>query len=88
MDFLLDVPTARTYTMTMDYANPGTSTGTLGLAYDGGAWHTLAFPATGSGWTSTTVSLTAGYNIIRLAMGSPFFAGGSGTVNLGYLRLG
>jgi len=33
------------------------------------------------------VSLTAGYNVIRLAMGSPFFTGGSGTINLGYLQL-
>jgi hypothetical protein len=90
VDFVVDVPTARSYTMTVDYANPGSSTGTLGLAYDGGAWQTLSFPATGSGWatTSTTVSLAAGYNVIRLAMGSPFFAGGSGTVNLGYLHLG
>ena len=31
--------------------------------------------------------LTAGYNVIRLAMGSPFFTGGSGTINLGYIRL-
>jgi hypothetical protein len=89
VDFVVDVPTARSYTMTVDYANPGTSTGTLGLAYDSGGWQTLAFPATGGGWasTSTTVSLTAGYNVIRLAMGSPFFTGGSGTINLGYLQL-
>ncbi len=90
VDFLVDVPTAGSYPVTVDYANPGSGTGTLGLAYDGGAWRTLAFPATGSGWStvSTTVSLTAGDNVIRLAMGSPFFAGGSGTVNLGYLHLG
>ena len=37
--------------------------------------------------TSTTVSLTAGYDVIRLAMGSPFFTGGSGTINPGYLQL-
>ncbi len=57
--------------------------------YDGGTWHTLAFASTGSGWgtISTSVSLTAGYNVIRLAMGAPFFAGGSGAVNLGYLQL-
>jgi hypothetical protein len=55
----------------------------------GGAWRTLTFPSTGSGWgtITTTVSLHAGYNVIRLAMGSPFFAGGSGTVNLGYIQL-
>jgi hypothetical protein len=38
VDFLVDVPTARSYTMTVDYASPGTGTGTLGLAYDSGAW--------------------------------------------------
>jgi hypothetical protein len=89
VDFLVDVPNARTYTMTVDYANPASSTGTLGLAYDGGSWQTLTFPPTGSGWGTgtTTVSLHAGYNVIRLAMGSPYFAGGSGTVNLGYIQL-
>ena len=88
-DFVVDVPTARSYTMTVDYANPGSSSGPLGLVYDGGTWHTLAFASTGSGWgtISTSVSLTAGYNVIRLAMGAPFFAGGSGAVNLGYLQL-
>jgi hypothetical protein len=86
VDFVVNVPTARSYTMTADYSGNGT----LGLAYDGGAWQTLAFPSTGSGWgtITTTVSLHAGYNVIRLAMGSPFFAGGSGTVNLGYIQLG
>jgi hypothetical protein len=76
--------------MTVDYANPGTGNATLGLAYNGGPWQTLAYPPTGSGWGTITapVSLHAGYNVIRLAMGSPFFAGGSGTVNVGYLQLG
>jgi len=85
VDFVVNVPAARSYTMTVDYAGNGT----LGLAYDGGAWQTLTFPSTGSGWgtITTTVSLHAGYNVIRLAMGSPFFAGGSGTVNLGYIQL-
>jgi hypothetical protein len=90
VDFLVNVPSARNYTMTVDYANPGTGNAALGLAYDGGSWQTMAYPATGSGWgtVTATVSLHAGYNVIRLAMGSPFFAGGSGTVNLGYLQLG
>ena len=89
VDFLVNVPSARTYTMTVDYADPASSTGTLGLAFDGGAWQTLAFSPTGSGWgtRTTTLSLHAGYNVIRLAMGSPFFAGGSGTVNLGSIQL-
>jgi hypothetical protein len=70
-------------------SRPGSSTGTLGLAFDGGAWQTLAFPATGGGWatTSTTISLIGGYNVIRLAMGAPFFTGGSRTINQGYLQL-
>jgi hypothetical protein len=89
VDFLVNVPAARSYAMTVNYANPGSSNATLGLAYDGGAWSTLAYPPTGSAWGTVTasVSLHAGYNVIRLAMGSPFFAGGSGVVHLGYLQL-
>jgi hypothetical protein len=89
VDFIVNVPTARTYTMTVNYNNPGSASASLGLAFDGGAWRTLSYPATGSGWgnVSTTLSLQAGFNVIRLAMGSPFFAGGSGTVNLGSLQL-
>lgn len=89
VDFDVNVPTARGYTMTVDYANPGSGSGTLGLAYDGGSWQTLAYPPTGSGFKTitTTVNLHAGFNVIRLAMGSPFFAGGSGVVNLGYIQL-
>jgi hypothetical protein len=89
VDFLVNVPTARSYTMTVRYANPGSGNASLGLAYDGGSWQTLAFPSTGAGWATVTatVSLHAGYNVIRLAMGSPFFAGGSGVVNLGSLQL-
>jgi hypothetical protein len=75
--------------MTVDYANPGSANATLGLAFDGGAWQTTAYPPTGSGWgtVTATVSLHAGYNVIRLAKGSPFFAGGTGTVNLGSIQL-
>jgi hypothetical protein len=89
VDFLVNVPTARSYTMTVNYANPGSGSATLGLAFDGGAWQATAYPPTGSGWGTVTaaVSLHAGFNVIRLAMGSPFFGGGSGTVHLGYIQL-
>ena len=36
---------------------------------------------------STTVTLKAGYNIIRLANGSPGFAGGSGYAELDSITL-
>jgi hypothetical protein len=89
VDFLVNVPAARSYTMTADYANPGGGNAILGLAYDGGSWQTMAYPPTGSGWgtVTATVSLHAGYNVIRLARGSPYFAGGSGVVDLGSIQL-
>ncbi|MFF0772804.1 hypothetical protein ACFYUK_28225 [Nonomuraea wenchangensis] len=37
--------------------------------------------------TWTTVSLRAGYNMIRLAKGSPHFARGAGYAGLDYTRL-
>jgi hypothetical protein len=33
------------------------------------------------------VSLKAGYNVIRLAKGAPFFAGGAGYAELDYIQL-
>jgi hypothetical protein len=78
--------------MRIGYANGGGATATQGLAYNGGAWSTVSYPAT-SGWgrfgntVSTTVNLKAGYNVIRLAKGAPFFAGGTGSVELDYIEL-
>jgi hypothetical protein len=92
VDYIVNVPTARTYTMRIGYANGGGATATQGLAYNGGAWSTVSYPAT-SGWgqfgntVSTTVNLKAGYNVIRLAKGAPFFAGGTGSVELDYIEL-
>lgn len=92
VDFVVNVPTARNYTMTIGYANGTGATATQGLAYNGGAWSTVSYPAT-SGWgqfgstVSTTVNLRAGYNVIRLAKGSPFFAGGTGFAELDYIQL-
>ena len=92
LDFVVNVPTARAYTMTVRYANGTGATSTQGLAYNGGAWSTISYPAT-AGWgqfaTSAGVSVTlkAGYNVIRLAKGAPNFAGGTGYAELDYLQL-
>jgi hypothetical protein len=91
LDFVVNVPSARNYTMTIGYANGTGATSTQGLAYNGGAWSTVSYPPT-AGWAqfgtvSTTVNLRAGYNVIRLAKGSPFFSGGTGYAELDYLQL-
>lgn len=92
VDFIVNVPTARAYTMTIGYANGTGATATQGLAFNGGAWLTVSYPPTG-GWgqfgstVSTTVTLRAGYNVIRLAKGAPFFSGGTGFAELDYLQL-
>jgi Carbohydrate binding module (family 6) len=91
VDFVVNVPTARAYTMTIRYANGTGATSTQGLAYNGGAWSTVSYPPT-AGWAqfgsvTTTVNLRAGYNSIRLAKGSPFFAGGTGYAELDYVQL-
>ena len=92
VDFLVNVPSAGPYTMTIRYANGGTTTSTQGLAYDGGPWSTVSYPPTGS-WGSfgptvtTPVTLNAGSNVIRLAKGSPDFAGGTGYAELDSITL-
>ncbi|MGW5354273.1 RICIN domain-containing protein [Streptomyces sp. NPDC004031] len=93
VDFLVNVPSARTYTMSIKYANATGADATQGLAYNGGAWSTVTYPPTGSGWGHPTgtatvgVSLKAGYNMIRLAKGSPNFAGGTGYAELDSITL-
>lgn len=92
VDFVVNVPTARAYTMTIGYANGTGATATHGLAFNGSAWSTVSYPPT-AGWgqfgstVSTTVNLRAGYNVIRLAKGSPFFSGGTGFAELDYIHL-
>jgi carbohydrate binding protein with CBM35 domain len=92
VDFVVNVPTARSYTMTIGYANGSGATATQGLAYDGGAWSTVSYPPTAA-WgqfgatISTSVSLHAGYNTIRLAKGAPYFSGGTGYAELDYIQL-
>jgi hypothetical protein len=93
VDFLVNVPTARTYAMTIKYANATGATSTQGLAYDGGAYSTVSYPATSSGWGHPTgtvtvnVNLKAGYNMIRLAKGAPNYAGGTGYAELDDITL-
>lgn len=92
VDFVVNVPTARAYTMTIGYANATGATSTQGLAYNGGAWSTISYPPTAAWGTfgstvSTTVTLKAGYNTIRLAKGAPFYAGGTGYAELDYIQL-
>ncbi|HEY7487162.1 MAG TPA: CBM35 domain-containing protein [Streptosporangiaceae bacterium] len=91
VDFIVNVPTARNYTMAIRYANGTGATSTHGLAYNGGAWSTVSYPPT-AGWAvfgtiTTTVSLRAGYNVIRLAKGAPHFSGATGYAELDYLEL-
>jgi hypothetical protein len=87
VDFLVNVPTAGSYTLAVRYANGGTATSTQGLAYDSGGWSTVSYPPTGS-WTTFatttagTLTLKAGSNVIRLAKGAPFFAGGTNYAEL------
>jgi hypothetical protein len=93
VDFLVNVPTARSYSMTIKYANATGANSTQGLAYNGGAWSTVTYPPTGSGWgnptgtVSVNVNLQAGYNMIRLAKGSPNFSGGTGYAELDNITL-
>jgi hypothetical protein len=92
LDFIVNVPTARAYTMAIGYANGTGATSTQGLASNGSAWSTVSYPPT-AGWgqfgstVSTTVNLRAGYNVIRLAKGAPFFSGGTGFAELDYIQL-
>ncbi|MEV3939109.1 hypothetical protein AB0K52_24425 [Glycomyces sp. NPDC049804] len=86
VDFTVNVPTARSYTMTIRYANGTGANSTHGLAYNGSAWSTVTYPPT-AGWgqfgtVNVTVNLKAGYNVIRLAKGSPYFSGGTGYAEL------
>jgi len=91
VDFTVNVPATKTYTMTIRYANGGTSASTQGLAYNGGVWSTVSYPVTGA-WgkfstISTSVNLNAGANTIRLAKGSPSFVGGTGYAEIDYIQL-
>jgi hypothetical protein len=92
LDFVVNVPTARAYSMRVGYANATGATSTQGLAFNGGAWSTLSYPPTPA-WgqfgatVTTSLSLRAGYNVIRLAKGAPQFAGGVGFAELDYIEL-
>lgn len=92
VDFIVQVPTTRTYQLTIGYANGTGATATQGLAWNGGAWTEVSYAPTGSwgsfGATATaSLDLHAGYNTIRLAKGSPYYDGGTGYAELDYIRL-
>lgn len=92
VDFVVNAPVAGPYGFSIRYANGGTATSTQGLAYGGGSWSTVSYPTTG-GWgkfstvTGPTLRLGQGYNVIRLAKGSPGFSGGSGFAELDSITL-
>ncbi|MFI7542371.1 hypothetical protein [Actinoplanes sp. NPDC049599] len=92
VDFLVNVPQTRAYTMAIGYANGTGATATHGLAYNGGAFSTVSYPATGA-WgafgasVTVPVNLNAGWNMIRLAKGAPNFAGGTGYAELDAITL-
>ncbi|MGO4275990.1 CBM35 domain-containing protein, partial [Paenibacillus sp. TAF58] len=78
VDFYVKVPTTKTYTMTIRYANGTGASSTQNLAYNGGAYSTVSYPAT-AGWgqfgtVNVNVNLTAGDNIIRLTKGNTGYA--------------
>lgn len=78
VDFYVNVPTTKAYTMTVRYANGTGSNAVQNFAYNGGAWSSITYPAT-AGWgqfgeVDVNVNLTAGDNIIRIAKGSTGYA--------------
>jgi hypothetical protein len=92
VDFQVTVPVAGNYSLAIKYANGGTASATQGIATNGSAWSTVSYPVTGawgnlSGTVSRSVTLKAGFNVVRLAKGSPYFAGGSGFAELDYIQV-
>lgn len=79
VDFTVNAPSAGTYTMTIRYANGTGANSTQSLAYNGGPWQTVTYPAT-AGWgkfgtvSVSNITLNAGQNIVRLNKGSTGYA--------------
>lgn len=92
VDFIVEAPAAGDYGLAVRYANGTGATSTQGLSYNGGSWSTLSYPAT-SGWgqfssvDGPTLHLKKGYNTIRIAKGSPYFAGGTAFAELDSITL-
>lgn len=98
VDFTVRVPTAGYYTMAIRYSNGGVTNALQGLSVNGGAYTGLSYGPTLPGvfsQISTSVTLNAGYNIIRLAKCAPTAAGttspgcahSAGSVDLDYIDL-
>ncbi|HEY0002916.1 MAG TPA: CBM35 domain-containing protein [Actinoplanes sp.] len=92
VDFLVNVPTARAYTLNIGYANATGANATQGLAFNGSAWSTVTFPPT-TAWgvfgssVTTSVTLNAGWNMIRLAKGAPGLTAQTGSAELDAITL-
>ena len=92
IDFLVNVPQARSYTMNIRYANGTGASASHGLAYNGGGWSTVTYPPTGA-WGSfgasvnVPVTLRAGWNMIRLAKAAPGAPGTAGFAELDAITL-
>lgn len=88
VQFTVNAATAGVYTMDVRYANGTTANSTHSLSVNAGTASTLTYPVTG-GWLSagqvgtltTSVTLNAGTNTIRLTKGS------SGYAELDYIQL-
>jgi len=78
VDFYVNVPAAKTYTMKIRYANGTGANSTHQLSVNRGTASTVTYPAT-AGWgqfssVNVNVNLNAGDNIIRLSKGSTGYA--------------
>lgn len=78
VDFSVNVPTTKSYTMTIGYANGTGANSTQNLCYNGLPCSVVTYPPTQSwglfGTVNINVNLTAGNNIIRLAKGTTGYA--------------
>lgn len=91
IDFLVNVPNSGSYTMSVRYANGGSTASTQGVAHNGGSFSNISYAPTG-GWgvfgsSSKVLNLVSGWNVIRIAKGSPGYGGGSGYAELDSITL-
>lgn len=98
LDFVVQVPSAGSYRMWISYSNAGATNAVQGLSVNRGAYSAITYEPTLPGVfrsTSTSVTLNAGYNVIRLAKCAPTASSGSspgcdssdGSVELDYIEL-
>jgi hypothetical protein len=78
VDFHVTARSAGSYSLAIRYRGKGTQ----GIRVDDGEWRRVTYSAAGLATIRVPVRLHAGDNTIRLAKGSPGFAGGTGAVDL------